>query len=205
MECHDITQPTVALEIIRSPEDNPRQKLFNCIYTLFYVNFLNWIMNRYRSYKHKGQLLEDAKDAFQNGLMVFYQKSQQKDFIIRTSLKTTIFSFALLQLLALFKKEKNKYGSNIYLEQFDLFFEDETLEIEKHALLAEQESELMAALLQLPKKQRDILILKFFGKLKSKEIAKTLNVSVGNVDNDSTKAYKALRSILKHKFSFQSQ
>src|SRR5215213_9278690 len=122
MECHDITQPIVALEIIRSPEDNPRQKLFNCIYTLFYVNFLNWIMNRYSSYKHKGKLLEDAKDAFQNGLMVFYQKSQQKGFIIRASLKTTIFSFALLQLLALFKKEKNN-RSNIYLEQFDLFFE----------------------------------------------------------------------------------
>jgi DNA-directed RNA polymerase specialized sigma24 family protein len=40
----------------------------------------------------------------------------------------------------------------------------------------------------------------FYGKLKSKQIAEELGVSVGNVDNEKTKAYKALRDILKSKF-----
>ena len=42
-------------------------------------------------------------------------------------------------------------------------------------------------------------------KLKSKEISEKLNVSPGNIDNDSTKAYKELRNILKLKSSFQKQ
>ena len=205
MECREITKASVALEIMQTPGDRRLQRLFSCIYSLFQGSFLNWILHKYHNSLHKDKLWEDAKDAFQNGLMAFYHKSQKKELIIKGSLKTTIYSFGLLQLLAYFKKEKNVYGSGDYAKCLDLFFEDDLLELERHELLNERENDLIDALAELPEKQRKILIMKFFEKLKSKQIAEKLNVSVGNVDNDSTKAYKELRNALQLKSSFKKE
>lgn len=196
IKCQEITQAAVALSILQTPADSRLQKLFSCIYALFQGSFLSWILNKYAASSYKDKLREDAKDAFQNGVMVFYRKSQEKGFLIKGSLKTTIFSFGLLQLLAYFKKEKKVYHETDYLHGLDLFFEDDLLEGERRELLNEREVELMKALSALSKKKRDILMLKFFGNLRSREIAEKLEVTVGNVDNDAAKAYKQLRSIL---------
>ena len=179
------------------------QRLFSCIYSMFQGSFLHWVLHKYQNSRHKDKLWEDAKDAFQNGLMAFYYKSQKKELIIKGSLKTTIYSFGLLQLLAYFKKEKSVYGPGNYSKCFDLLFEDDLLEHERHELLNDRECDLMEALGELREKQRNILVMKFFEKLKSKQIGEKLNVSPGNVDNDSTKAYRELRNILKLKSSFQ--
>ncbi len=203
MECEEITQPATALHIIQNQDENRLDKLFHCIYALFQTSFLNWIAVKYGSSIYKQKIWEDAKDAFQNGVMMFYIKAQQKEFKIAGSLKTTIYSFGLLQLLAVFKKEKKLYQPIEYIECLELFFLDEALENERQQLLNEKENDLAKALTQLTKKQRDILLMKFFEKLKSKEIAEKLHVSSGNVDNDAAKAYKELRNILKSKYSFQ--
>lgn len=203
MECQEIIQPSVALEIMQTPQDKRLQKLFECIYSLFQSAFLAWILHKYDNSRFKDKLWEDAKDAFQNGIMVLYQKGQNKGFTFKGSLKTTIYSFGLRQLLAFFKKEKFVYGSGDYAKCFDLLFEDDLFEHERHELLNERENDLLEALTKLPEKRRDILLMKFFDKLRSKQIADKLHVTVGNVDNVSTKAYKELRHILKSKFSFQ--
>jgi len=205
MDCQEITEVPVALRILQTPEDNRLQQLFRCIYSLFQGSFLGWILHKYAASSHKDKLWEDAKDAFQNGLVSFYHKAQDKNFSITGSLKTTIYSFGLLQLLALFKKEKRVNHQYDYLQGMELFFEDELLKDERHHLLNEKETDLLEALSMLPKKQKDILVMKFFQKLKSKEIAEKFNVSPGNVDNDASKAYKELRRILLEKFSFQKQ
>ena len=205
MDCQEITKTSVALEIMQTPGDRRLQQLFSCIYFLFQGSFLNWILHKYQNSGNKDKLWEDAKDAFQNGLMIMYRKSQDKDFFIKGSLKTTIYSFGFLQLLASFKKEKIVQGSGDQAQYVDLFFEKEFLENETQQLLNERERDLMEALAQLPKKHRDILVMKFFNKLKSKQIAEKLHVTPGNIDNESTKAYKALRKILQSKSSFQNQ
>lgn len=205
MECGEITKVSVTLEIMQTPGDRRLQQLFSCIYSLFQSSFLSWILHKYSSSPYKDKLWEDAKDAFQNGLMAFYHKAQKKELIIKGNLKTTIYSFGLLQLLAYFKKERSVYGSVDYAKCFDLYFEDDLLEHERHELLNERESDLMEALAELPEKQRHILLMKFFEKLKSKQIAEKLNVTPGNIDNDSTKAYKELRNLLQLKSSFQKQ
>jgi RNA polymerase sigma-70 factor (ECF subfamily) len=172
---------------------------------LFLGSFLNWILHKYQNTRYKDKLWEDAKDAFQNGLLAIYRKSQNKEFTIKGSLKTTIYSFAFLQLLAFFKKEKSKPRSGDERKYFDLFIEQELIENEHQQLLNDRESDLMEALAQLPKKHRDILVMKFFDKLKSKQIAEKLHVTPGNIDNESTKAYKELRAILYSKSTFQKQ
>lgn len=204
MDCQEITQTAVALQIVQTREDSRLQRLFNCIYTLFHGSFLTWILHKYAGNRYKDKLLEDAKDAFQNGLMAFYRKSQDKAFAITGSLKTTIYSFGLLQLLAFFKKEKRIYHDADYLDGLGLFFEDDFFEAERQALLNEKETELMQALYALPPKRREILILRFFEKLKSKQIAGRLNVTAGNVDNDAAKAYKELRALLTTKAGVQN-
>lgn len=204
MECEEIIQPTVAMEVLRRPEKKHLQaRLFHCIYALFQGSFLSWILNKYRHNQHREKLWEDAKDAFQNGLSVFYLKSQQTGFTLKSSLKTTIYSYGFLQLLACFKKEKHAYGIKGYMDCLELIFEDGFLEKECHDLMNDREHCLMEALNMLPKKQREILLMKFFQKLKSRQIAEILEVSAGNIDNESTKAYKELREILKLKFNIK--
>lgn len=205
MDCQEITQPPVALEIMQTPEDNRLQQLFRCIYSMFHGSFLNWILNKYRNSAFKEKLREDAKDAFQNGILVLFDKSRKRELSIKGSLKTVVYSFGLLQLLAFFKKDKIVYGIDDYKKGFDLFFENHFLQNERQELLNEKEKDLMEALVKLPEKQREILFMKFFGKLKSKQIAEKLGVSVGNVDNEAAKAYKVLRNILKAKPRYQRQ
>lgn len=201
MDCQQITHTSVALEILQTPKDQRLQPLFHCIYTLFQGSFLSWILHKYSHHRTKDKLWADAKDAFQNGLMVFYLKSQQTGFIIKGSLKTTIYSFGLLQLLACFKKERSAYGVGNYLDCLDLFFEDEVLASERQEMFNEREQEVLEALALLPPKQKTILSMRFFEHLKSRQIAEKLKVSVGHVDNESAKAYKALRNLLKAKLS----
>lgn len=199
MNCEEITQTAVALEIVQAPEDSRLQQLFHCIYTLFHGSFLAWILHKYPHSRYKDKLLEDAKDAFQNGLMAFYRKSRDKAFTIKGSLKTTIYSFGFLQLLAFFKKEKHVYHEADYEAGLRHFFEDDFFESERQQLLNEQELQLMRALYSLPEKKREILIRRFFEGQKSKQIAGTLHVTAGNVDNDAVKAYKQLRALLSPK------
>ena len=106
-------------------------------------------------------------------------------------------------MLAIFKKEKNIYGKVAYTERFSDFVEDDFIQHEKSQLMNERRNDLMNALAELTQKKRDIVVMKFFDNLKSKQIAEKLHVTVGNVDNDSTRAYKELRTILQSKFSFQ--
>lgn len=106
-ECEEITQVSVAVTIMQTPGDKRLEKLFSCIYSLFHGSFLKWILNKY-SHKNvlKDKLLEEAKDAFENGILALYEKSKKNELNIKGSLKTVIYSFGLLQLLAFFKKRK---------------------------------------------------------------------------------------------------
>ncbi len=206
MECEEITQVSVALAIMKTPGDKRLEKLFNCIYSLFHKSFLNWILNKYSSKNIlKDKLLEDAKDAFENGIVALYLKSKKNELNIKGSLKTTVYSFGLLQLLAFFKRDRLVYGTSDYIDCFDVFFNDEFSENERQAFLNERENDLIEALANLSEKQREILLMKFFHKLKSKQIAEKLNVTPGNIDNDSVKAYKELREILMTKSNFKKQ
>lgn len=192
-----IIEPAVALDILQQPENKALQeKLFSYIYSQYKDSFLNWILTIFAHNPWKDRLREDAKDAFQNGLTVFYLKAQKKDFKIGGSLKTAVYSFGLYQLLAFFKKDKFVYGTGDYIKWFETFTEDTEIEKERQILLDEKERSLIEALATLPKKRQAILVMKFFHHLKSKEIAEMLNVTPGNVDNESCKAYKKLRTIL---------
>lgn len=205
MNCQQLTQVPVALEIVQNSGDGRLQDLFNCIYRLFQESFLGWIGKRYAAHPDKYAIREDAKDAFQNGVIAFYRRSQEKEFSIKGSLKTTLYSFGLLQLLALFKKEKKGRRYKIPLPEADLFLDDAFLEAERQQLLSEGEKRIVEALNGLPPKMREMLLLKFFEGLSAREIAALLHVSAGHVYNEGAKAYKLLRQTLQNESSIQKR
>jgi RNA polymerase sigma factor (sigma-70 family) len=206
MECQEITQPSVALEIMQNPEDSRLPQLFRCIYLRFHDSFISWILNRYSNGGNNEKLQEDAKDAFQNGLLELFDKARKNELSIKGSLKTVVYSFGMLQLLASLKKEKMFHKVRDYMDDFDSLFENDFLESERQELFDKKEKDLIEALLtRLPAKQRDILFMRYFGKLRSRQIAEKLGISVGNVDNETAKAYKALRNILKVKQYFKDK
>lgn len=195
MDCQQLTQPAVALQILHDPADQRRQRLFGCIYELFFGSFLSWILKRYGHGWNKETLYENARDAFQTGLEFFHERAKAEGFCIRGSLKTTVYSFGLYQLMALFKTEKAAKRRSSPLER-DVFFTDAFLEAERQAALNEEECRLIDAIYKLPPRMREMVVLKFFDKLRSKEIARQLAVTPGHVDNVMAKAFKILRRLL---------
>ncbi len=205
MDCREITEPAVTLQVLQSPTDSRLPRLFHCIYHLFQAGFLHWILRKYSNNPNREKLWEDAKDAFQNGLIAFHRKALQKEFTLNGNLRTTIYTFGLLQLLAHFKKEEPACKFEDYSNCLELLFEDCLQAKEQHSQLNERECALLEALRSLPKKQRTILMMKFFDGMRSKQIAEMLDVSPGNVDNEVAKAYKELRRLLQSKVNAKQQ
>ena len=64
------------------------------------------------------------------------------------------------------------------------------------ALLAEEHREVMVALRQLPPRQREVLVLRYWSGLSEAEIAEALGVSRGAVKSTASRALDALEKIM---------
>lgn len=67
---------------------------------------------------------------------------------------------------------------------------------EEDAIRAEEDHELRAALNQLRPRQREVLVLRYFGGLSEADIARTLRVPQGTVKSTANRALKALHRML---------
>ena len=186
----------MVVEIMQNPERKHLQnKLFNCIYSLFHQKFIKRIQKKYRYNKFQDKLLEIAKDAFEDGIFVFFNKSQKEGFTIRGNLEATLYQYTYFQLLAAFKKDKNEYGADELINESESGSGNGSNEGILPQDLDERENCLMSVVAMLPEKQQDIIIMKFFLDCSSEEIAKNLQVSIGNVYNETSKAYKELNTL----------
>src|SRR4051812_25942574 len=162
MDCQQITQVPVALQIMKGPQSREYQQLFRCIYELFQGSFINWIFKKYSYTSSKEKLWNDAKDAFQMGIVKIIEKSRNNELAINGSLKTTVYSFGLLQLLAKIKQEKSEEKRRSgYLRWIDLLIENDFVVNESGELFDERQKALIETLNKIPEKQRKILIMKF--------------------------------------------
>ena len=193
MCCYEFLQPDNAIQILHGSDTKAIQQLFYCIYKSHYQSFLQWILFKFNGVTYKDKLLEDAKDAFQNGVLVFYLKSQKKDFEIKNSLKTTIYNYGLLQLKAAIKKERHVMHAWPYIEYPVTACEIDP-DSQQHLVEISKEIELIKAISNLKAKEREVILLKYFNHLRSKQIAEKLHVTVGDIDNTTGKAYKHLRA-----------
>jgi RNA polymerase sigma-70 factor (sigma-E family) len=63
-------------------------------------------------------------------------------------------------------------------------------------LLAEEHREVLAALRKLPGRQREVIVLRYWGQLTEAEIAATLGISVGSVKSTASRGRDAIAAML---------
>lgn len=63
-------------------------------------------------------------------------------------------------------------------------------------LLAEEHREVLAALRRLPRRQREVLVLRYWAELSETEIAVALGIAAGTVKSTASRALEALRMTL---------
>lgn len=71
---------------------------------------------------------------------------------------------------------------------------DETPGADSVVLLAAEHAEVLAALKGLPQRQREVLVLRYWGNVSEAEIAETLGISVGTVKSSASRGIASLRS-----------
>ena len=74
--------------------------------------------------------------------------------------------------------------------------EDDAPSADLAVLLTEEQREVVAALRTLPRRQREVLVLRYWSELSEQEIADTLRVSAGTVKSTAHRALALLRGYL---------
>ncbi len=74
---------------------------------------------------------------------------------------------------------------------------DESPGADSALLLAAEHVEVLAALRGLPQRQREVLVLRYWGTVSEAEIAETLGISAGTVKSSASRGIASLRSGLK--------
>ncbi len=68
--------------------------------------------------------------------------------------------------------------------------------MDERLLLAEEHSEVLAALAELTERQREVLVLRYWSELTEAQIAETLGLSRGTVKSTASRALDALEKRL---------
>lgn len=126
---------------------------------------------------------DDAKDIFQESLLVFYRKVQQPDFRLTAAATTYLFSVAKY----LWKDALKKKNREVAFEIQDILAEEDVMTARQQ----EREQRWLDQIIgNLGEKCAAILNLFYFRKKSMEEIAKELDYR--NVDTAKTQKYKCL-------------
>jgi RNA polymerase sigma factor (sigma-70 family) len=115
----------------------------------------------------KGGSKEDAKDVFQEALIIFYEKVMHTDFKLTASIATYVYSVSRF----IWKDQLIKRKSDQTISLSFKFTSEEETEFQKAIEMEEQFKQLEGILLQLGKKCLQLLKLFYYEGLKMKEIA----------------------------------
>ena len=135
------------------------------------------------------QNVHDAQDISSE---VFFRAAKSYDTYDkeRASVSTWLFSIALNEIKRHHRHQKN----DLALEQAaDIPATACTLD---DVLASERAKELFAAMGQLSRQQRDILLLRYYGEMTNREIAVALGLSETNVETIAYRAKKKLKTVL---------
>lgn len=128
---------------------------------------------------------EEAKDIFQEAIVVLYEKANDGNFELSSSLKTWIYAVCRNKWLKQLEKKKKNYRFTDF-EQFDAVEESE----EENSAVHET---LRANLNRLGVGCRKLLLLFYYFKKSMEEIAVDLNYT--NADNAKAQKYKCIQKL----------
>jgi len=125
---------------------------------------------------------DDARDTFQDALLIFYRNVQKTDFVLTASVNTYLFSVSKFLWKDALKKKNREVSFTIQdapAEEIRSYQEEE-----------QQMKWLDKILASLGEKCTEILRMFYYGKMSMEEIAKKLEYR--NVDTAKTQKYKCL-------------
>jgi len=159
-----------------------RNDMLEYVYQQFYPMIYKYVIT------NSGNA-EEARDTFQDGIVVLYEKSLQPDFRLTASIGTFLYSVCR----NLWRNKLNRQKSREDLQ------ENIPEQPEEANLLIEEITERQHLLRQLFQKIgescRNILMKKYYEKRKDKEIAEELNLS--GSDYVKTQRYRCLKQLKK--------
>lgn len=148
----------------------------------FYVAYFGMV--RYMIVNNSGTE-DEAKDVFQEAMVLLYEKANDENFVLSSSLKTWIYAVCRNKWLKqLEKKKKNSRFTDF--EHFDAVEEMEEESNSVHEVLRTSMSRLGVGC-------RKILLLFYYFKKSMDEIATELNYT--NADNAKAQKYKCIQKL----------
>ena len=131
---------------------------------------------------------EDARDIFQEAMIVLYENAKLKSFILSCQIKTYLYSVCRRLWLKKLQQQSRYYPA------FELL--DETIPVEDELDVHEKQDNLMeTALLKIGEPCKSILEAYYIQKKSMPEIAETFGYT--NADNAKTQKYKCLMRLKK--------
>lgn len=140
---------------------------------------------------HKCDSQSDAEDLTQEVFSYCWTHFEQYD-----AKKASYRSWLYVIVLSRWKnycRDKKRWSS---LEEFIDILPTENDDVEAAAFVEEKRSSLAKAMKELPKRERDILILHFWGHKSSEQIAQLMQLKPANVRQILRRTLKKLQSIL---------
>jgi len=158
----------------------------NKAFEILYVEYFN--MAKYFIVKNNGTL-DEAKDVFQDAIIVLFEKTKNPNFIITCTLKTYLYSIVRnLWLKVLSKKKKN-----VSLTDFEKYYK---IEIEEYDTEKDNKiDKVLDAIKLLGEKCKKILTSFYFEKKKMSLIAEELGYT--NANNAKNQKYKCMQQLKK--------
>ena len=168
---------------------NNSEEALNKLYTGYFPMVLQFILN------NNGDQ-DDAKDVFQEGIIVLYNKIKSGDFELSSKLKTYIYS--VCRRIWLKKLSQQSKKSNNIADFEDIIAVE--VDVEQHEEKDQQFEKMQSALLLLGEPCKTIIQDFYINNLSMQEICEKFGYT--NTDNAKTQKYKCLQRL--KKLFFQS-
>ncbi|MFP4048300.1 MAG: RNA polymerase sigma factor [Bacteroidales bacterium] len=159
-----------------------RNDILEYVYQQFYPMIYQYVIT------NNGNT-EEARDIFQDGIFVLYEKTLQSDFRLTASIGTFLYSVCK----NLWRNKLNRQKSREDLQK-NIPEQPEELDIQQDES-TERQHLLKQLFQQIGETCRQILMKKYYEKLKDKEIAEKLNLS--GSDYVKTQRYRCLKQLRK--------
>lgn len=217
--CQEVTQiSSVQKAFSIAGRNTSLERVFHCIYKLYKKKFIEWITNLYGQCFDKEVSIELAKEAFQSGVIKFYEIVKERGLEPNAKLETIINAFCKWKFLGLRtqkqreQKRNQPYNENDWLEKENnnTSLMEEAIESDEISWgsviklwMTEEEYILHQAIEMLPSdKWKKVIRKRYLYEKTIAEIAVEMKVSEADIYNTLTKARKALEKILITIFNF---
>jgi RNA polymerase sigma-70 factor (sigma-E family) len=176
--------------MLRDPEWEPAHEHSTDVVSLFRTQY--WPMVRLAT------LLVDDVDSAEDVVQEAYLSLHRRRRMLRDTdksidyLRSAVLNLARSNLRRRFASRRRQHE----LEKLELTRPRGVPSAEQAALFSERQRELAAALHRLPSRQREVIVLRYYGELSDGEIARTLNISIGSVKQHMSRGTRTLRSVV---------